>query len=308
MGTSCEGTPMITFMLAAEPGGSAEQPHPRLIIVGVDDSAEAEAAAKWAVREAELRKDDVLLVHAYEVPLLPSSGRAAAIAQGRQERQDLLDKVAATLAVPPRMHLDQLIEIDSPESLLPRLSENAELTVLGQDHRALSGQMPLGHTASTVASMTRHPVVAVPRGWTAPVGDRRPIAVAIDGLHPSSSTLGFAFTEASLRQVPVVVVHSAPLSELAMGEQNTRLNLAEILAGWKADYPDIEVETFLLAGPPRDTVALTSADAQLLVVGVPYRGREFTRWIRSVARAVLDRATCPVAVIPQERPRSATAD
>jgi len=148
----------------------------------------------------------------------------------------------------------------------------------------------------------------VPRGWTAPVGDRRPIAVAIDGLHPSSSTLGFAFTEASLRQVPVVVVHSAPLSELAMGEQNTRLNLAEILAGWKADYPDIEVETFLLAGPPRDTVALTSADAQLLVVGVPYRGREFTRWIRSVARAVLDRATCPVAVIPQERPRSATAD
>jgi nucleotide-binding universal stress UspA family protein len=192
--------------------------------------------------------------------------------------------------------------------LLPRLSENAELTVLGQDHRALSGQMPLGHTASTVASMTRHPVVAVPRGWTAPAGDRRPIAVAIDGLHPSSSTLGFAFTEASLRQVPVVVVHSAPLSELAMGEQNTRLNLAEILAGWKADYPDIEVETFLLAGPPRDTVALTSADAQLLVVGVPYRGREFTRWIRSVARAVLDRATCPVAVIPQERPRSATAD
>ena len=192
--------------------------------------------------------------------------------------------------------------------MLPRLSERAELTALGQDHRALSGHMPLGHTASTVASMTRHPVVAVPRGWTAPAGDRRPIAVAIDGLHPSTSTLGFALTEASLRQVPVVVVHSAPLSELAKGEQNTRLNLAEILAGWKADYPDIEVETFLLAGPPRDTVAPTSADAQLLIVGAPYCGREFTRWIRSVARAVLDRATCPVAVIPQQHPRSATAD
>jgi len=293
-------------MPAAEPGGSAE--HPRLIIVGVDDSAEAEAAAKWAVQEADLRKDDVLLVHAYEVPLLPSSGRAAAIAQGHQERQALLDKVAATLVVPPKMHLDQLIEIDSPESLLPELSERAELTVLGQDHRALSGRMPLGHTASTVVSMSRHPVVTVPRGWTAPADDRRPIAVAIDGLHSSSSTLGFAFTEASLRQAPVLVVHSAPLSELTMGEQGTRLNLAEILAGWKADFPDTDVETFLLAGPPRDTVASVSADAQLLVVGVPYRGREFTRWIRSVARAVLDRATCPVAVIPQQHPRSATAD
>jgi len=296
---------MVMFMMTGDRGENSERSHRRLIIVGVDESAEAEAAAKWAVREAELREDDVLLVHAYEVPLLPSSGIAAAIAQGRQA---LLDKVAGALVVPPRMHLDQRIEIDSPESLLPRLSERAELTVLGQDHRALSGRMPLGHTVSTVASMSRHPVVAVPRAWTAPAGDRRPIAVAIDGLHSSSSTLGFAFTEASLRQAPVLVVHSAPLSELAMGEQNTRLNLAEILASWKADYPDTDVETFLLAGPPRDAVASVSADAQLLVVGVPYRGREFTRWIRSVARAVLDRATCPVAVIPQQHPHSATAD
>jgi nucleotide-binding universal stress UspA family protein len=299
---------MVTLMPAVEGGESTKRPHARLIIVGVDDSAEAEAAARWAVREAELRQDDVLLVHAYEMPLLPARGIEAAIAQGRQERQALLDKVAGTLAVPPRMHLDRLVEADSPGSLLPRLSEKAELTVLGQDHRALSGRMPLGHTASTVASMSRHPVVAVPRGWGTPAVDRRPVAVAIDGHHPSSSTLDFAFNEASLRQVPVLVVHSTPLSDLTSDEQNTRLNLAEILASWKADYPDTDVETFLLAGPPRDTVASVSADAQLLVVGAPYRGREFTRWIRSVARAVLDRATCPVAVIPQLHPHSATAD
>ncbi len=135
----------------------------------------------------------------------------------------MLDKAAGTLTVPPTMHLDQLIEIDTPESLLPRLSEEAELTVLGHDHPALGGHMPFG-TASTVASMSRHPVVAVPRGWAARADDRRPIAVAVDGLHPSSSTLGFAFTEASLRQVPVLVVHSAPLAELSSSEQDTRLN------------------------------------------------------------------------------------
>jgi nucleotide-binding universal stress UspA family protein len=280
----------------------------RMIIVGVDDSAEAGAAAQWAVREAELRNDDLLLVHAYEVPLLPTTGREAAIERELQERQALLDRAAGTLTVPPTVHLDQLIEIDTPESLLPRLSEQAELTVLGHDHPSLGGHMPFGHTASTVASMSRHPVVAVPRGWTARAADRRPIAVAVDGLHPSSSTLGFAFNQASLRQVPVLVVHSAPLAELASGEQDLRLNLAEILAGWKADYPDIDVETLLLAGAPRDTVDLVSAYVQLLVVGSPYRGREWARWIRSVARAVLDRAACPVAVIPQQHPRSATAD
>ena len=305
MGSSAEETPMFIFMATAERGQNAEQARRRVIIVGVDDSAETEAAAQWAVREAELRNDDVLLVHAYEVPILPPRGMAAAIAHGRQNRQALFDKVAGTLTLPPTMHLDQLTEIDSPESVLPRLSEKADLMVLGHDHPALGGHTPFGHTTSTIASMSRHPVVAVPRGWTQRADDRRPIAVAIDGRHPSTGTLGYAFSEASLRQVPLV--HAAPLAELASGEHDTRLNLAEILAGWKADDPDIAVETFLLAGPPR-TVPSVSADVQLLVVGGPYRGREWTRWIRSVARAALDLATCPVAVIPQQHPQSATAD
>jgi nucleotide-binding universal stress UspA family protein len=64
----------------------------------------------------------------------------------------------------------------------------------------------------------------------------------------------------------------------------------------------------MLAGAPRDAIASASAEAQLLIVGTRTRGREWTRWIRSVARAVIDRATCPVAVIPQQHPRSATAD
>ena len=308
MGPSGEGTTMFVFMVTGEHTENAGQTHRRVIIVGVDDSAEAEAAAKWAVREAELRTDDLLLVHAYEAPLLPHQTKTVAIAEGRRQREALLERVAGTLTVPATIHLGQLVEVDSPEALLPRLSEQAELTVLGQDHRSGVAHMPLGHTASTVASMSRHPVVAVPRGWTPQAADRRPIAVAIDGRHPSSSTLGFAFGEASLRRVPILVVHSAPLAELADGEQDAQLNLAEILAGWKADYPDVEVDTQMLAGAPRDTVASASADAQLLVVGSPYRGQEWTRWIRSVARAVIDRATCPVAVIPQQHPRSATAD
>jgi hypothetical protein len=56
--------------------------------------------------------------------------------------------------------------------------------------RRSAGAMPFGHTASTVASMSRHLVVAVPRGWRSQADDRRPTAVAIDGKHSSSSTLG----------------------------------------------------------------------------------------------------------------------
>ena len=234
---------MFVFMLAGGPSEGSVPSRRRVIIVGIDDSAEAAAAARWAVHEAELRMDDLLLVHAYEVPKLPPRGRVAGLKRGREQRLALLDKIAETLTVPPTMHLDQLVEVDTPESLLPRLSEKAELTVLGHDHPRLVGRMPFGHTASTVASMSRRPVVAVPRDWTVRHNDRRPVAVAIDGRHPSSSTLDYAFTEASLRRVPVLVVHTAPLAELSPGEQDTRVNLAEILAGWKADYPDIDVGT-----------------------------------------------------------------
>jgi nucleotide-binding universal stress UspA family protein len=202
---------MFTFMITGEPSAKREQTSRRVIIVGVDDSAEAEAAARWAVREAELRRTDVLLVHAYDVPILGPKGRPAAIAHAREVRQTLLDKVTTTLTVPAAMHIDQLIEIDRSGFLLPRLSEKAEMTVLGQDHPALD--------------------------------------------------LGYAFIEASLREAPALVMHSAavwsatrhgsprcraPLAELASGEQDTRLNLAEILAGWKTDYPDINVDSLTL--------------------------------------------------------------
>jgi hypothetical protein len=47
---------------------------------------------------------------------------------------------------PARMLLiSGVIETDSPESPLPRLSEHAQLTVPGQDQPALGGHMPLGH-------------------------------------------------------------------------------------------------------------------------------------------------------------------
>ena len=58
---------MFVFMLAGGPSEGTAPIRRRVIIVGIDDSAEAEAASRWAVREAELRMDDLLLVHAYEV-------------------------------------------------------------------------------------------------------------------------------------------------------------------------------------------------------------------------------------------------
>ena len=58
--------------------------------------------------------------------MLPPRGMAAAIAQGREERKALLDKVAVTLALPPTMHLHQLINLRVTAAWL---SEKADLMV-----------------------------------------------------------------------------------------------------------------------------------------------------------------------------------
>jgi hypothetical protein len=219
----------------------------------------------------------------------------------------LLDKVAGTLVLPPTMHLDQLIKIDSPESVLSRLSEQADVMVLGHDHPALGGHTAFGHTTSTVASMSRHPVVAVPRGWTQPADDRRPTTLAIDGKHPASSTLGYAFTEVSLRHVrcwwctlprwpswlqAIRTPGSTSRRSMPAGRPTTPIS------AWRSFcYPVVRSTR-----SPRCRMTCSCWSLG------PYPGREWTRWIRSVARAALDRATSPVTVIPHQHPRSATAD
>jgi hypothetical protein len=133
---------MFVFMVTGQREERARPARRRLIIVG--RMAQPRRKRPRVCRgEAKLRKDDVLLVQAYELPLVPKSLIAATVVSGRQERQTFLDKTAGALAVPPTMRIDQLIEIDSVESLLPRLSERAELTVLGKIHQHSAGR---GHS------------------------------------------------------------------------------------------------------------------------------------------------------------------
>ncbi len=92
------------------------------------------------------------------MPILPPRGMPAAIAQGREERKALLNKVAGTLALPPTMHLHQLIKTDTPESLLPRLSEKADLMVLGHDHPAFGGHVPYRDLSAGLSSAQHAPL------------------------------------------------------------------------------------------------------------------------------------------------------
>jgi hypothetical protein len=81
--------------------------------------------------------------------------------RGQQKGQTLLEN-GRHLGNTAEHALNQVIETDSPESLLSQLSEKAELTVLGQDRWASQRAHAWGPTASMVAGVSPRPMVAVP--------------------------------------------------------------------------------------------------------------------------------------------------
>ena len=82
-----------------------------------------------------------------------------------------------------------------------------------------------------------------------------------------------------------------------MAVNDDLVTLAEILAGWKADRPDVTVHTVILPGEPVEVIVDASTKAGLMVVGRPHQPR-LGSWTRSVARAVLRAAHCPLAIVP----------
>jgi len=73
--------------------------------------------------------------------------------------------------------------------------------------------------------------------------------------------------------------------------------LAERLAGWQEQYPDVRVERLLFCDKPSRWLLKESERAQLVVVGSHGRGGFPGMLLGSVGSAVAQAATVPVIVV-----------
>jgi nucleotide-binding universal stress UspA family protein len=140
------------------------------IVVGVDGSAASDAAVRWAVREAWLRRATVHLVSAYHsdsrqhARYVPPSSRMTA----QQERcaAEALLTAAMELArryLPAGLLAGEVANEPPARALLDR-SSDADLLVLGTTRPApRSGQPPqaMGPVARPCLRLARCPVVVV---------------------------------------------------------------------------------------------------------------------------------------------------
>jgi nucleotide-binding universal stress UspA family protein len=135
------------------------------------------------------------------------------------------------------------------------------------------------------------------------------VVVAAEATEDSTPVLAFAFRQASLRRLPLRVAHFvydarselvgapmvAALAETA--EQHRRL-LAESLAGFRDEFPDVHVSVQTPRGTPAAGLATLSKHADLTVVGRHQRGHVARLLTGSVSGAVLQHGLGPIAIVP----------
>jgi nucleotide-binding universal stress UspA family protein len=128
-----------------------------------------------------------------------------------------------------------------------------------------------------------------------------PVVLGADGSAAGQAATVFAFEEAALRGVPLLAVCALTDAPGRLGEiRRIREDFENLMTDVAKAHPEVSVWHRVLPGTPRSALLAAAADAQLLVVGARGRGGLDEMSLGSIAHAVLQYASCPVAVV---RPR-----
>lgn len=144
---------------------------------------------------------------------------------------------------------------------------------------------------------------------------RRAVVVGVDGSPESKVAVDWAARDASLRGVPLKLVHvltppvvmafpevPMPAGYLDWQEREGRAVLDAATETAREAAADLEVSSEMISGPSVPTLVEQSKDAGLLVVGCRGRGALARGLLGSVSTGLVHHAFCPVAVIHDEDP------
>lgn len=286
---------------------------PDSIVVGVDGSPDSDRAVQWAAEQAALeRRPLVLVAAANPAPALVAAGQGAAYAydiEGLLEGARGVVDAAVELAVQhrPGVRPEGRAVVGNPRNVLADLTPH--LLVLGSRGRGPVTSKVLGSVSATIARTAPFPVVVCRPGTTGKV--KKGVLVGADGTEESLAVIDFAFRQASLRSLPLTVLHSyvdptapaeAPHLATDTAPESRRLLAAESVAGFRERYPEVQVAVEVAHGYPAETLAAIADRYDLVVVGHHPQDSVGSRLMIATATAVLERAHTTVAVVPEAAP------
>ena len=305
----------------------------RPVVVGYQDET-SDAALDWAAQEAVRRGAPLRVVHAYApevsypwgygylVPAMTIDDVADRVRENATSTvQDAAQRVRDRY--PDAELLESVANTDAAGALVTA-SKDAGIVVTGARAR-YHWPASLMSTALAVASHAECPVVVVPA--PSEPGHGRPaqkaelldeserlsnatagqVVVGVDDSPECADAIGFAFAQAAAQGVGLAAVHAWWVdARLLSGEDLTgwadvidedRIAMSSALAPWQSRYPDVKVQRLTSRFPVPQALCAAAEGAELLVVGSRGRGGFASLLLGSVSRAVLQRATCPVAVV-----------
>jgi nucleotide-binding universal stress UspA family protein len=272
-----------------------------------DGSVDARRALQWAADESLRTHVPVRVLSVNEV-LRPTWGGVAGtimVTEGYVlDSSAVLEEAAKALGDAGVTDATTEQRSGPVVSELLQAAESASVVVIGSQGHGAAGEALMGSVSQHLARHATCPVVVVrePRDPEA-----RRILVGIDGSSASSEALEFACRRAETTGETVVALHGwhvpAPSADVWNAEprsvdasERERL-LAESVAGFREDHPDVVLEQEVVLVPPASALVDASAGASLVVVGSRGLGYFSGLLLGSVSQAVLHRATCPVAVV-----------
>src|ERR1044072_3992460 len=174
------------------------------IVVGTAGSESATRAVRWAAREALLRHRSLKIVNVYAWPLsgypdglvVSADLHDALQAESTKTAEAAKEVAEEVMSSMPELTVSTTATAGIVHQVLHKMSEDAELVVLGS--RGLGGFTgpPVGSAAVGLSSRAGCPVTVV-RGTSEPAGGSG--VVGVDGTPVSEGAIGVALAEAAAR-------------------------------------------------------------------------------------------------------------
>lgn len=276
----------------------------RDILVGVDGSAAALDALRWAVGLADIAGGKVTAVHAFTPGEAELSPDYAKVLRDGAERR--LAGWCANTTSPGSV--DSLVVDGDPDALLVAAAQHADLLVVGTRGAGGFAHLHLGSVAHHLAHHTQVPLAIVPTSAAGHPVKR--LVVGVDGSVGSAAAVAFCATLAPLLTARVVAVYAdEPLVEWVSGPSSRswrRFAETEVLR-WVAPIEDngvlvtvdVERDIHPIAALCR---AIEAEPDTLAVVGTRGLGGISGMRLGRVPIQLVHHTSAAVVMVPRKKP------
>ncbi len=275
------------------------------VVAGTAGTPAARSAVRHAAREADARRVTLELVHVLPTER-PDDGSAHAFAV-----QCLEESRRVARAEVPHVRVDlSLIGGPDVERLVDRAA-GAQLLVVGAPSPGPIERLRPDSAALGAAGRSRCPVVVVPAEQHAVRQLRRIVVGLKSPARADEELLSEAFAEALRHRAELAVVYAwqpqAPHADAVVSARHDpgwlpgeAALVDERLATLRHAFPGVQLRVDVVRGTAADALVAASAEGSLLMLSRS-RVRGPARALGPTARAVLQRARCPVELVPASR-------